>query len=90
MADIIDLRGKTTESTPTPVYYNYEIHLKPVEGQAEPTVLKDHGFLIANGAFYAIGRGPSGSVELMTAANSDQVNYVCSTGQYNHVGKFDS
>lgn len=90
MADIVDIRGKTMESPPTPMYYNYEIHLKLSEGQTEPTVLKDYGFLIANGAFYAIGRGPSGSVELMTAANAEQVNYVCSTGQYNHTGKFDS
>lgn len=90
MADIIDLRGKTMESVPTPVYYNYEIHLKQTEGQETPTVIKDHGFLIANGAFYAIGRGPSGAVELMAAANADQVAFVCSTGQYNHTGKFDS
>jgi hypothetical protein len=90
MAEIVDIRGKTIESPSTPTYFNYEIHLLPVEGQAEATVIKDYGFLIANGAFYAIGRGPSGAVELMAAANADQVNYVCSTGQYNHVGKFDS
>jgi hypothetical protein len=89
MAEIVDIRGKTMETPPTPVYYNYEIHLKAPEG-VKPTVIKDHGFLIANGAFYAIGRGPSGAVELMAAANADQVEFVCSTGQYNHVGKFDS
>lgn len=90
MADIVDIRGKTMESPPTPVYYNYEIHLKPSESGGEPIVIKDHGFLIANGAFYAIGRGPSGAVELMAAANAENVNFVCSTGQYNHTGKFDS
>lgn len=86
MADIINLRGETIA---TPVYYNYEIHLLPASEGATPEVIKDYGFLIANGAFYAIGRGPSGAVELMAAANFDRVDYVCSTGQYN-AGRLDS
>ena len=39
MAEVINLRG---ESPPTPVYYNYEIHMKLEEGQTEPTVIKDY------------------------------------------------
>jgi len=72
MTDIVNLRGETVK---TPVYYDYEITLK--DG-TEP--LRDYGFLIANGAFWAIGRGPNGAVELMTAVPWDDVKYIKSVG----------
>ena len=49
--NIVDMRG---EKIITPTYFNYEIYMKGDENN----VIRTYGFLIANGAFYGIGRGP--------------------------------
>lgn len=82
MSNITEFPRTGREEPTLPTYFDYEFVLKREEGETEPTVLNDYGFLICNGVFYAVCRGPIGNSELMTTVNVDDVRYVRSIGTH--------
>ncbi len=86
MSNVIEFGSKTEKTIPTPVYHDYELHLHKLENEDEPTVLKDYGFLINNGAFYGIGRyfgeGEDKRMEFLVIAGVEDVRFARAVGEH--------